>query len=277
MSRKNEKGLTEKEFLEQYDPGEYEKPSVTVDIMVLRMKADLKSMQILLIRRKDHPYIGKWALPGGFIGMKESAYIAACRELEEETGLTGVYLEQLYTMSRPDRDPRMRVIDIAYFALLPYKDAENDVKAGDDASDALWFDINFTEDMLILSSKENSIVIVYTLEKKVFQNGVMKITNCVPSVIGQEALAFDHAQIVLEGLTRIRNKALYTDIAFNLIPKEFVLPDLQKVYEIILGKDLYPKWFRDKIKSKIRPLEKMGKPLTSNRSSTLYEYVEETS
>lgn len=117
---RNAAGLTEAEFLANYNPGDYERPSVTVDMMVLRIKQDFSCLQILLIKRKDHPFINCFALPGGFINIRESAYEAACRELQEETGLTNIYLEQIYTMSKPDRDPRMRVIDIAYAALLPF-------------------------------------------------------------------------------------------------------------------------------------------------------------
>ena len=121
MEKRNENGLTEKEFLEQYKPGDYERPSVTVDMLVLGMSEKLDGLKVLLIQRKDHPFIDCWALPGGFVNMDESTYQAACRELEEETGLKNVYMEQLYTMSNPDRDPRMRVIDVSYIALIPDK------------------------------------------------------------------------------------------------------------------------------------------------------------
>ena len=117
--RKNKNGLTEKEFLAQYNPGHYERPSVTVDMLLFGMSKDLKGLKLLLIKRNNHPYIDCYALPGGFVDIKESAYTAACRELEEETGLKDIYMEQLYTMSQPDRDPRMRVIDIAYMTLIP--------------------------------------------------------------------------------------------------------------------------------------------------------------
>lgn len=267
----NKAGLTEEEFLKQYNPGKYERPSVTVDMMILRMKKKLDGLKLLLIQRKDHPCIDQWALAGGFVDITESAYNAACRELQEETGLTDVYLEQLYTMSQPDRDPRMRVIDIAYIALLPYNKS-SEVKAGDDAKDALWFDVKLTDSELILSNNERNIEIKYTLINKTFKNGVISIDNYVPQLASEEALAFDHAEIILEGLFRLRNKIEYTDIAFNLVPEEFTLPDLQKVYEVILGKELYKANFRNKINDKIIELNKVGKPLSSVRSSTLYKY-----
>ena len=82
--RRNKDGLTEKEFLEQYNPGHYERPSVTVDMLLFGMSRDLKCLKVLLIKRNNHPYIDCYALPGGFVNITESAYTAACRELEEE-------------------------------------------------------------------------------------------------------------------------------------------------------------------------------------------------
>lgn len=274
MKKVNADGLTEEEFLARYQPGNYKRPSVTVDMMVLRMMQKLEGMEILLIQRKNHPYIDTWALPGGFVDIDESAYHAAARELHEETGLQDVYLEQLYTMSQPDRDPRMRVIDIAYIALLPY-DKAGEAKAGDDAKEALWFQITYENHKIKLQNKERNISIEYALIEKEFPNGVLKIKNYIPEQISEEALAFDHAQIILEGLMRLRNKVSYTDVAFNLVPREFTLPDLQKVYEVILGEELYKTNFRSKVKNKVVSLGKSGKPLSGNRKAALYQYCEE--
>lgn len=264
----NKDGLTEEEFLANYNPGDYERPSVTVDMLVLGMNKKLNNLKVLLIQRKDHPYINCWALPGGFVDMKESAHEAACRELEEETGLTGVYLEQLYTMSRPDRDPRMRVIDLSYIALIPTVP----VQAGDDAMDALWFDVSFTEEELELSNSERNSSIKYRLTPKIFRNGIVKTVGYIPMLESEDSLAFDHAEIVVEGLIRLRNKVLYSDIAFNLLPKEFTLPDLQRVYEIILGKELYKTNFRSGIAEKIEPLGKKGTSVVGGKMSQLYKY-----
>ena len=249
---RNRDGLTEEEFLKQYKPSDYERPSVTVDTLLFGMDAHYESLKILLIKRNNHPYINKWAFPGGFVDIDESSYTAACRELEEETGLTDIYLEQLYTVTAPDRDPRMRVIDIAYLALLP----ECPVRAGDDAKDAAWFDVRIDKtaeglEQLILFNRERDVRIIYELHKEYFRNGVIKIENYgVPLPVTEEQLAFDHAQILVEGLMRLRNKAEYTDIAFNLMPDEFTMTDLMRVYELILGKKLYRKNFRDKMKCK---------------------------
>ena len=271
--KRNADGLNEAEFLAAYSPGDYERPSVTVDVLLLRMKKDLSCLQTLLIRRRNHPYIECWALPGGFIEMNESAYESACRELKEETGIDGIYLEQLYAMNQPDRDPRMRVIDIAYTGLIPY-DEQKEAEAGDDAEDAGWFDITFSDKKISLDGAERDVHIEYSLTEKSFRNGNIVVRNYVPKPISEERLAFDHSEIVLEGLMKLRNKVLLSDCAFNLVPKEFTLPDLQKVYEIILGTDLYKANFRDKMASKIEALHYVAKPISGNRVANVYRYKE---
>jgi 8-oxo-dGTP diphosphatase len=119
-----------------YDPRQYERPSVTVDVVIFTLREH--DLQVLLVRRKHAPFEGYWAIPGGFVHMDESLESAALRELEEETGVRDVYIEQLYTFGRPDRDPRTRVITVAYIALLP-DTALVHVTASGDASDARWW------------------------------------------------------------------------------------------------------------------------------------------
>ena len=114
---------------------EYPHPAVTVDITIFTIRDN--QLKLLLIRRALEPYQGKWALPGGFIQMDEDLETAARRELEEETGLSGVYLEQLYTFGQPDRDPRERVITIAYYALIPSDKLR--LQAATDAEAVGWF------------------------------------------------------------------------------------------------------------------------------------------
>ena len=126
------------EYLATYQAANYERPSVTVDIVILRVfEQDLK---VLLIRRNVPPYQGLWAIPGGFVGMKESLDTAARRELLEETGVENVYLEQLYTFGEPGRDPRTRVITVAYFALLEAGQIKT-LRAGSDAGEVAWWSI----------------------------------------------------------------------------------------------------------------------------------------
>ena len=119
-----------------YNPADYERPSVTVDVVLFAYRNN--DLQVLLIRRKHQPYQGFWAIPGGFVGMSESLEQAALRELAEETGVSDVYLEQLYTLGAPDRDPRTRVISVVYFALVSADQAQH-VHGNDDADDARWW------------------------------------------------------------------------------------------------------------------------------------------
>ena len=100
-----------------YDPNKYEKPAVTVDVLFFTIKDG--KLQVLLIKRAAWPFEGYWALPGGFVGMKEGLDEAASREIFEECGIKNLFLEQLFTFGDPGRDPRTRVITVAYYALAP--------------------------------------------------------------------------------------------------------------------------------------------------------------
>lgn len=187
-----------------YDVSKYERPSVTIDVVMMSLRQ--KDLQVLLIKRRSWPYEGMWAIPGGFVNIDESLEMAAKRELMEETGLEDVYLEQLYTFGDPGRDPRTRVITVVYFALLASERLS--VKAASDAVDVGWF-----------------------------------------SVYELPPLAFDHEQILDYTLNRLRGKLDYTTIAFNLVPEQFTLRELQRVYEIIQHKKLDKRNFRKKILS----------------------------
>lgn len=182
----------------------FESSMITVDVVVFTIEA--QKLAVLLIKRKYGPYQGMWALPGGFIRKSEGLLHAAARELKEETGVSGVYLEQLYTFGNPPRDPRGRVITVAYLALVPRHTVH--LKASYDAAD----------------------VDIFPVEK-------------LPR------LAFDHAQIIAYALTRLRNKLQYTNVAWSLMPKHFTLGEIQKVYELILGKKTDKRNFRKKILS----------------------------
>jgi 8-oxo-dGTP diphosphatase len=107
-----------------------------VDVVIFTLREE--DLQVLLVLRRHAPYSGHWAIPGGFVNIDESLESAALRELEEETGLRDVYIEQLYTFGKPNRDPRTRVITVAYFALVP-SSALPPLRAGDDAADARWW------------------------------------------------------------------------------------------------------------------------------------------
>jgi 8-oxo-dGTP diphosphatase len=121
----------------------YPHPAVTTDIVIFRIQDD--DLKVLLIKRALPPHKNEWALPGGFIKLEESLEEGARRELEEETGVTGVHLEQLYTFGEPERDPRERVITVAYFALIRANELE--MKAGSDAREVGWFKLRELPDL----------------------------------------------------------------------------------------------------------------------------------
>lgn len=130
---------------QNYDVSKYDRPSVTVDVVIFTILDE--ELKVLLIQRKGWPFEGMWAIPGGFVQITESLETAAYRELAEETGVTSqdVYLEQLYTFGQPDRDPRTRVITVAYFALVaPDKLSP---KAATDAAEVGWFSVYAPPDL----------------------------------------------------------------------------------------------------------------------------------
>ncbi len=184
---------------------QYPRPAVTVDIILFVFQQE--QLRVLLIRRANDPYKGKWALPGGFVDEQEDLYDAALRELKEETNVTNVYLEQLYTFGQPGRDPRARVITVAYFALLSAEEvAQQEVHGASDAGEARWWNIYDLPD-----------------------------------------LAFDHQEILDYALQRLRWKLEWTALGFLLLPSEFTLSELQRVYETILNEPLDKRNFRRKI------------------------------
>ncbi|AKN30729.1 ADP-ribose pyrophosphatase [Clostridium carboxidivorans P7] len=280
MLLKNKDGLTEKEFLEGYKPGNYEKPSNTVDMLLFTMddklvdddvkKSSEKELKILLIKRGNHPYMECFAIPGGFVNIDEALNEAAYRELKEETSVENIYLEQLYTWGDDiKRDPRMRVISISYMALVDKNSIKP--KAGDDASDVKWFSVkkefifsikekDEKKDIynLILTSDDEENKIVYKVTEKYIKNGIMpnKKSEYEPLSFSKEELAFDHVKIIDAALESLKNKIEYTPIAFLFLPKRFTLTELQKIYEVILNRTLLKKSFTKKILPMVKPNRK---------------------
>jgi 8-oxo-dGTP diphosphatase len=181
---------------------EYPRPALTVDAVVFGLDDD--DLKVLLIRRDLEPFKGKWALPGGFVRVEESLEDAVRRELREETGISEVFLEQLYTFGDVDRDPRERVVTVAYYALVRLSDHR--IKATTDARDAAWF-----------------------------------------PVAEAIKLPFDHDRILAVALERLKTKVRYQPIGFELLPPQFTLSQLQRLYETILEQPLDKRNFRKKI------------------------------
>lgn len=265
---------SEKEFLENYDKSKFDLLSLTTDILILSIsnedtnnyrKLSKKYFSVLLVKRKDYPYKDYWCLPGGFMKIDEDIEESPKRILRSETNLHDIYLEQLYTYGKVDRDPRMRVISTSYMALID-KNRLND-KVNDNAS---WFKITMNETekriYITLDNDEEKIdlEISKTLKEKTtdrYKYDIIKSGN----------LAFDHALIIASGIERLKNKANYTDVVFNMMPTYFTLGELQQVYEVILNKKLLDPAFRRIIQNKVIKTDKV-KTGEGHRPSALFKY-----
>ena len=233
LTSMNAEKLSEKEYLEQYDPSKYDRPSVTVDILLFTV--DKGELKLLLIRRDTMPFYGKWAIPGGFLHMEESAEEAAVRRIREEAGVEDVRLEQLYTFSDVKRDPRMRVISIAYYAAVPRG------KLGFSAG------------------TETSAAELFSVHGELSEDGEeLRLTGENGAVLMPGDLAFDHWSIIKTAVQRMRGKIDYTDLAFGFLADQgaFTLSELRLVFEAILDRALDVGNFRRTIK---REYEKQGR------------------
>jgi 8-oxo-dGTP diphosphatase len=205
--RRRGSNADERAFIASYDPRDFPPMAVTVDVAILAVRQG--QLSVLLVRRGVHPYRGRWALPGGFVGEREDLHAAARRELAEECGVgADAHLEQLGCYGDPRRDPRMRVVSVAYLALIPEPARP---MAGTDAADARFWS--------------------------------------VADVGGgsEPALAFDHDRILADAVERARAKFEYTNLATWLLDEPFTVAELRRVYEAVWGVHLHPANFRRKV------------------------------
>lgn len=176
-----------------YDSSRYERPSVTVDVVIFTLLN--RELHVLLVQRRRWPYEGYWAIPGGFIEMDESLEQAARRELEEETGVRDVYLEQLYTFGDPKRDPRTRVISVAYIAIVRADDQE--LRVSDESADVRWFPVRalpqklaFDHDTILgyalsrLRSKLEYTTLAFQLLPEVFS--ILELKHIYEQILGEK-------------------------------------------------------------------------------------------
>ena len=186
------------EFIDRKYAYAYPRAASTADAVVFRF--DGERLYLLLIRRRNEPYRDCWAFPGGFMEMEETIDACCLRELEEETHITGPYIKQIGTFTAVSRDPRGRVVSTAFYALVRPDIA---ARADDDASELQWYpiDTRLTADRLKESLPE---------------------------------LAFDHMHILRVALQRLREDIHFRPIAYQLLPPTFTLPQLQRLYELLL-------------------------------------------
>jgi 8-oxo-dGTP diphosphatase len=208
---------------------------VTVDIVILTVRDD--ALCALVVERGEEPFKGRRALPGGFVHPDEGLLDAAERELKEETGVTtgGVRLEQLASFGAPGRDPRHRVVSVAYLAVLPNGP---DPTAGSDAVEAEWRPV----------------------DKLLRRRG---------------QLAFDHFDILGEGVERARAKLEYSGLATDFVDDEFTIAELRGVYEVMWGRRLDPGNFHRKVTRTPDFVARVGRSVTRGpgRPAELYRFA----
>lgn len=208
----------------------YKHAVIATDVVIFTV--DEGKLKTLLIKMNKEPYLDCWAIPGGLVGPEESVDAAAKRHLQDKTGVSNIFLEQLYTFGNIDRDPFGRVVSVAYFALIPASGLK--LKTTSEYGDVKWFAM---ED--------------------------------VPR------LAYDHKKMLTLAMARLQAKLSHTNIIYNLLPKEFVLSEMQSIYEIILNKKMDKRNFRKKILS-LNLVKKLGRKKgdEAHRPAELYSFTD---
>ena len=243
--------LQEQEFLKNYDITKYDRPSVTTDIAAFTIRNEesenyrrdgKRKLSLMLIKRGEFPFKGHWALPGGFLKPTETVEQCAVRETVEETGISPSAIMPVGTFSEIERDTRGRIISNAYVSIIT-ADSEN-IKGGDDADDAKWFDVEFDKN----ENGEYSLILKYSdielqavLKEVSNKFGVTKYR-----IIDSGTLAFDHASIIAAALTALRKCIGDFEVMFDFLPETFTLTELQCVQETILNVSMLPANFRRK-------------------------------
>lgn len=248
----------EEAFLSSYSIENYDRPSVTTDIVAFKIRSETgdtyrhnskSKLSILMVKRGEHPYKNMWSLPGGFLKKDETVEECAYREIKEEANVSPVSLMPVGIFSNPNRDPRGRIISNAFLSIIC-----DDVKpeGGTDAIEARWFDVTFEETegyfQLVLTSRD------ITLNSKLKKlNTIFKKTDF--DVVEASDLAFDHASIIGTAITLLRDSSKDYDLIFDFLPEAFTLTALQDVVETIMNVALTPANFRRKISDYVEETE----------------------
>ncbi|MEZ4224631.1 MAG: NUDIX domain-containing protein [Polyangiaceae bacterium] len=237
--------VSERDFLRSYDARQFEQVSVSVDVVLLSV--DQGQLFALVLRRGEHPSLGKWALPGGFVRPTEGLDEAAERVLRDKAGLEHVFLEQLYTFGAPQRDPRTRVISVAYYALVELDRFTHAHHARKD----------------VLAAR---VHVPWAGEA----GGAVSLLEPDGQTL---ATAFDHAEIIGAAVKRVRGKLGYAPIGFELLPEQFTLLELRHVHEAVLGRAINKDSFRRTVLTSglVRPTGKRQRAV-GHRPAELFRF-----
>lgn len=246
-------------------------------------KLPQKELMVLLEKRQREPYKDCWLFPYGFVQIDESLDQAVYRELKEKTSLENIYFEQLYTWGAVDRDPTARVIATSYIAIARKDHIKN--QSIDQRNNLKWFSVNkrlvsvnklsdlqtIAHYNVSLYNREDNITISYQVIENITVDIFEKRSKYTyePCSDSRDLMAYDHIKILDYALDRIKNKVMYTNIAFGLIPEYFTLTELQQVYEIMLGKELTKPNFRRWISKKVEETQETKKAV-AHRPPKLY-------
>lgn len=243
----------------EYDITKYDRPSVAADIVVFTIRRSdsesyrhlsKPSLSVLLIDRTEEPFSGMPSLPGGFCCREETIEETACRKLKEKTGVDSPPLSLLCNLSRYGRDPRGWIISCCYWTVIGYTRASI-------GKNARWYDVSLEENgsryILTLTDDSGREHI-----SEVCQDDPGELYNqSVQAEIPRSSLAFDHAEIIVNALLKLRSSLEKPYAAFRLLPERFTLTELQQVYETVLDKKLIMANFRRKIAPYVEETEYM--------------------
>lgn len=227
---RDREGRTLEEFLAAYDPKKYDQPSITVD-MVVFMPRDGR-LTALLIKRGNHPFLGEWALPGGFMNMDETLEEAAARELVEETGVTDAALHPLGWFDGVDRDPRGRIVTGAFWAVVPEGCR---VAPGDDAAAAMFVPVGLMElaagYRVVAHTKEGPVKASAVWQERPVHNGIHR--RLVQE--GASGFGADHGLILIQAMLALR-EASYGVGVMEALPNDYTGEDVKRMREILRGR-----------------------------------------
>lgn len=255
-----EQETSEAVFLDWYkkqEQPEYEKPSLTVDIVLMCYNKEEDRLKTLLIQRKTHPYRNSWALPGGFVERNESTAESVLRETQEETGviISRQNIEQLHTFSTPNRDPRGWVVTVSYLAFI----GEEPLIAGDDAKEVRWFNMERIGKEIYLTSGD--VEMALNLE--------------TAQSTGKDRLAFDHSEIIVKAFNRVVNKMEHEPQVLQVLGNDFTITEARKVFAKFMGINFKSIDHSNFKKAMLQYFEEIGeRPVGIGRPSKIYRLKE---